>query len=468
MTAVVSTLAVVATAAALAPASSAADRPPNIVFLYADDLGYGDLGVNGNPHAVTPNIDRLAKESVNFTNGYCPAPQCSPSRASILTGQSPARLHITDFLRDPKNKSFWPEYKGWSLPVQKTEISPDAVTLPRLLKDRGYRSLHLGKWHVGEKPSDPVGLGFDSALGTWPWSWPKSWFAPYRIETLKDAPPGEYLDNRLAEEAVAFMKQNRDKPFYLNVWFYAPHKPLAAPGDDVAAFTAKGFEEGDKASPSATYEAMKTALDRNVGRILDALDDLGIAENTLVVFSSDNGAVAPFGSNAPFRGNKKMFLEGGIRMPTFFRWKGRFAPRDEPTPMTHTDFLPTFIELAGGSTDGLALDGTSLAGVLAGSDPLPERPLFWHFPQLNYEGKNAIFPQGVVRLGKWKLIQPYVEPDRKPQLYDLEADPGESRNLADQHPDIVADLRTKLADFLRCADAQMPKKDGRLPNWFAE
>lgn len=462
----------VAAVSLLLPARADEGRPagasrPNLVLLYADDLGHGDLGVTGNPHAITPNLDRMAAESVVFAHGYSPAPQCSPSRAAILTGQSPARLRITDFLRDPNNRSFWPRYKDWDLPVQKTAIDPAAPTLPKLLKGLGYRTAHFGKWHVGEAPSDPKGLGFDGVRGTWPWSWPKSWFSPYKIASLSDGPAGEYMTDRLTDEAIAFMRASKDRPFFINLWFYTPHKPLAAPDKYLAPFREKGFAEGDKANPSATYEAMKLALDTNVGRILAALDELGLAENTLVVFASDNGGVAPYARNHPFRGGKKMFLEGGIRSPTFFRWKGRLPASVNDTPMTHADLFPTFVELAGGSIDGLTLDSQSLVPLLTGAGAWGDRPLFWHFPQLNFEGTNTIFPQGVVRQGNFKLIVPYVEPDRRLQLYDVVADPGETRNLVDDHPDLVDQMKAKLRAFLQATEAQLPTRAGRPPAWLA-
>lgn len=439
-------------------------RRPNIVLLYVDDLGYGDLGVTGNPHAVTPNLDRMAGESLVFTSGYAPAALCSPSRAALITGQWPARLHVTNFL-PYRNVSRHTEHAGWTLPVQKTAVYPEEVTLPRELKRAGYETLHLGKWHIGEKPSDPVGLGFDRTIGSWPWSWPRSWFSPYGLDTLEDGPEGEYLTNRLTDEAIEFLRKDRDKPFFLCLWYYTPHKPLDAPQEEIQPFIEKGFEEGDKVSPSATYEAMKMVLDRNVGRILSKLGELGIAENTVVVFSSDNGGVPPYSINEPFRGHKKSLHEGGIRVPFFVWWPGTIEPDENDTPVSHMDLMPTFIELASGRTDLPTVDGQSMVPLLLGQDGWDERPLFWHYPHLNFEGQTRIRPQGAVRSGRFKLVLPYVEQEQV-ELFDVEADPGETRNLVSEHPEVTERMIRALRTHLHEVGAQMPEKNGRFPSWF--
>lgn len=439
-------------------ASAAPDqRSPNIIFIYADDLGYGDLSCHGNPYAQTPHIDRLAAQSVVFTNGYAPASQCSPSRAAIMAGQWPARLHITDYLRDPKNKSFFPEYQGWSLPRQSTEVSPSVVTVAERLRDAGYATFHLGKWHIGEAPSDPLGQGFDEAIGTWPWSWPKSWFSPYGFDSLKDGPKGEYLTDRLTDEAIRIMRQHQDRPFFINFWHYAVHKPLAAPEADVKPFVDAGLKLGEQ-YPSAQYEAMKVTLDRSVGRVLAALDELGLAENTVVVFTSDNGGVPAIARNAPFRGGKKMFYEGGIRVPFFVRWPGHFQPAQNPVPVVGMDLYSTFVELATGASKPMAgVDGASLMPLLTVGEGWKERALYWHFPQMNLEGKFTVAPQGIVREGQYKLIAYYTDPSRT-ELFDLEADPQETRNLAAEQPEIVKRLVGLLGVHLAETAAQMPSK----------
>lgn len=433
------------------------ETKPNFVILCADSLGYGDLGCLGNPRAHTPNLDRLAAESMVFSDAYAPAPQSSPSRAALLTALWPARLRLTDYVRDPENRSVFRLYKGWTLPSQLTAIPPDAQSLPRVLKNAYYTSMHVGKWHLGEQPSSPEGLGFDRAVGYWPWSQPKSWFSPYKMESLPDGPPGEFITDRLASEAIEFIRSNAARPFLLHLGFY---RPSVAPSGDLAPFSATGAEPDEETA----YQAVLHALDRNVGRILSALDELGLRTNTVVVFSSDNGGVAPPSRNAPFRGGKKFFYEGGIRVPLFLNWTGVLPAGTNSALVTQMDLLPTFAELAR-TRAHQPIDGLSLVPLLTGADSWTNRPLFWHFPQLIYEGSQPIPPQGVVRDGRFKLILPYLEPERA-ELYDLEEDPSESRNLATEHPERVRALTELLCQHLRDTRALLPLQNGAPPEWF--
>jgi len=427
-------------------------RKPNIVFFLVDDLGYGDLGYSGSTLAETPNIDRFARQNMVFTSGYVPAPHCSPSRAGIVTGQTPARLHITVWIGNHGQR----EYKNLELPVQRTFLPRGTPTIAHYLKTLGYTTANIGKWHIGGQAVPITEHGFDEVIGWAPGAGPgpaHTWYAPYPTIRDLDGPEGEYLTDRLTDESIAFMERQGDRPFFLMLQHYDVHAPLTAPSPTVQKYLDRGrpLIEGKE---SATFLAMKEHMDISFGRILDALDDLGIADNTIVVFFSDNGGVTYFANNGPLRFGKKFLHEGGIRVPLIMRVPGMTTPGSvSDVPVNGIDFFPTFIDLTGGNPADIdaPLDGVSLRPLFEG-ETLDREALFWHKPQVSREWID-IPPQGAVRMGPWKLIHYYGEtqPD---ELYNLDDDIGEQNNLAARHPEKVQRMREMLERHLDETQAQ--------------
>lgn len=436
------------------PAEATDTKRPNVVFFLADDLGYGDLGYTGSTLAETPHIDAFARDNLIFTDAYAASPHCSPTRASIVTGQYPGRQHMTVWLGGKKTT----EYKGLQLPKEKKFLGRDSFTIAEYFKTQGYTTAQVGKWHLGGKrvPIQDHGfdavLGYSSGAGPGP---PPTWYAPYTsIADLNGGPEGEYITDRLTDEAIGFMQVQQDKPFFLLLQHYAVHVPLTAPEEVVQKYLDRGQPES-KGQENATFLAMKEKMDDSFGRILAALEEMGIADNTIVIFFSDNGGVTYFANNGELRAGKKFLYEGGIRVPLAIRVPGlTSANATTAAPVNSVDFFPTLVDLTGGAIDSLptTLDGVSLRPVLAGGGQLDRKALYWHMPQV---GKDwaIIPPQGAVRVGKWKFIHHYG--DTKPdELYNLENDIGERRNLARRHPERVAQMRAMLERHLDDTKAQ--------------
>lgn len=446
---------VLATPPATAQAAEA-DRlgPPNVLFVLADDMGYGDVGYTGSPFVQTPHLDRFAQNSHVFTSGYAPSPQCSPTRGAILTGQYPARLHITTWIGGNKAN----EYQGMRLPKQKTRLPKDVYTLANYFQDAGYETAQIGKWHLGGDPKGPARYGFDRTIGFSDGAGPgkgRDWFGPYpKIKDLQ-GPPEEYITERLTTEAIDFIEQDRDQPFFVMLQHYDPHAPIVAPDADVQKYVDLGRPK-DEGKHNATYLAMIEQVDTSFGRLISAMEKQGILENTIVVFFSDNGAVTWHGSNAPFRGGKKDFYEGGIRVPMMMHVPG-FVPSTNTidAPVSGIDFYPTLVELTGGAPAELSatLDGVSLVPLFKDAEGFDRDTLFWHHPALSRHYAD-IPPQGAVRQGPWKLIDFYGDLQAD-ELYNLEQDPGEQVNLASQYPDRVELMRDQLKTHLQAVDAQM-------------
>ncbi len=404
---------------------------PNVIFILCDDLGVNDLACYGRTDHRTPHLDRLAREGTRFTSAYCAQPICSPSRAAILTGRTPARLHLTTYLPgrpdSPAQKLLHPKIE---LQVPLTE-----KTLPRHFKDAGYITAALGKWHVGGNGFGPAEHGFDVV------------FAP-PANTTPSATEGSKSEFALTAAAERFIEENRTRPFVLYLAHNNPHIPYKATPEH-AARHAGAFEP--------VYAAVIETLDTVIGRLLAKLDALQLAENTLVIFTSDNGGLhVPEGPharvthNAPYRAGKGYLYEGGLRIPLLVRWPGRVpAGRVVPEPVINTDWLPTLIELAGLAA-APGLDGISLAPLLTGRGPAPRRPFFWHFPHYNNQGGR---PGGAMRDGDWKLVEFYDAPDA-PELYQLSQDIAETKNLAAAHPDRVRTMRAALAQWRDSVRAQ--------------
>jgi arylsulfatase A len=435
---------------------SAAERS-NVVLIVADDLGWRDLGCYGSTFYRTPHIDRLAKDGVRFTDFYAACPVCSPTRASILTGKYPARLNLTDWLPGRPDR---PDQR-LRRPAIRQELPLEEVTLAEALRAAGYATGHIGKWHLGGDGFGPTKQGFDVNVAGDHTGTPRSYFAPFRnkqgaMPGLEDAPEGEYLTDRLAAEAERFIAANKDRPFVLYLPHYAVHTPMRAKADLVARY--KGTPQGGRQS-NPIYAAMIESLDDAVGRVVKKLDDLKLAERTIVIFTSDNGGLAtvegpntPATYNGPLREGKGFLYEGGTRVPLIVKWPGVVKPGAVTGEVAcSTDFFPTLLEASGGrQPPELKVDGVSLLPVLEGGR-LEERPLFWHYPHYANQGSK---PGGAVRRGDYKLIE-YYEDGRR-ELFDVRKDPSESRNLISERPQTAAELAAELDAWRKEVGAKMP------------
>jgi arylsulfatase A-like enzyme len=439
-------------ALALLPAPAFAAKP-NVVLIVADDLGQRDLGCYGSTYYRTPNIDRLAGQGVRFAAAYAACPVCSPTRASILTGKYPQRFDLTDWLPGRPDR---PDQKLLR-PRLRTELPLEEVTLAEALKAAGYATAHVGKWHLGGKGFGPREQGFDLNVAGDHTGTPRSYFAPFRnkdgvMPGLEDAPDGQYLTDRLTDEAVKFVAANRDQPFFLYLPHYAVHTPLRAKKELEAKY--KPGRPGTQNNP--VYAAMVESLDESVGRVLKALDDHKLADNTLVIFTSDNGGLAtregpstPATINAPLREGKGHLYEGGIRVPLIIRGPGVMSDTTSAVPASSIDLFPTVLDVCGVRSDSEP-DGLSLVPVFAGGT-VERDELCWHYPHYANQGSR---PGGAIRAGDFKLIE-FYENGRK-ELFNVKQDAGESRNLAAEKPLIVNNLAARLNDWRRAVGARMP------------
>ncbi len=449
-----------------------APRRPNIVFFLADDLGWVDTAVYGSRFHETPNIDRLAGRGMRFTNAYAANPLCSPTRASILSGQYPARLRITTPAGHIRAEVLDPVLPDRARPDQKA-IAPqtrnrlplEIRTLAEVLKDAGYATAHLGKWHLGWEPYHPGNQGFDFVLpgGSYPGP-PGGYFAPFAAPILEDSPPGEQIDERLAAEAVRWIEDHKGGPFFLNFWFFDVHAPHGTTPELAAKYRAKADPESPQRNP--IYGGMVETMDGCVGRVVDALDRLGLADRTIVVFTSDNGGIswqevegAPVTSNLPLRNGKASIHEGGTREPAIVVWPGRVEPGSRNDAIVSSiDYYPTLLEMVGLAPEaGQVVDGVSLVPTLTGTGPVSREALFCHFP--HYTPASGNRPSTWVRRGDWKLIRFYADgPDQADrfELYNLAEDIGETRNLAADHPALVRELDSLIDGHLEATDALVP------------
>jgi arylsulfatase A-like enzyme len=446
--------------------------PPNIVFFLADDLGQRDLGCYGSTFYETPHLDRLAMEGARFTDAYAACPVCSPTRASILSGQWPQRTGITDYVGAPLKSEDWRRNTKLLPAPYNDRLVLDTPTLAKSLKNAGYATFFAGKWHLGPEGWWPENQGFDFNLGGIDRGGPyggNNYFSPYGNPRLTDGPPGEHLPDRLATEAVKFIEDNKDRPFFAYFSFYDVHTPLIAREDLRKKYDAKRTRLGLTArwgreqerdvrlvQEHAVYAAMVEAMDLAVGKVLDKLDELGLAENTLVIFTSDNGGLSTSEgwptSNLPLRGGKGWMYEGGIREPLIVRWPAMMkSGRVINTPVSSPDFFPTLLDVAQTQPQpGQTLDGVSLLPALKG-ESLPERPLFWHYPHYGNQGGA---PAAAIRRGPWKLIE-WFEDDHV-ELFNLETDLSEKNDLAVKEPEQVARLRDELHAWQRDVGAKSP------------
>lgn len=470
-------LALLAFAASSARAESPARRP-NVVLVLADDLGWRDSGVYGSRYHSTPNLDQLAREGVRFTNAYAANPLCSPTRAALLTGLDPARLrftsplgHLEEVVLDPIVPERGPADRSVVEAQSRTRLPLDYHTLAEALRDAGYATAHFGKWHLGNGPYLPEHQGFAhvSPGGNRPFL--SNYFSPYHLEGFEDGPSGEHIDDRLASEALTFLSEHRDEPVFLNLWFFSVHIPLQTRIELKRKYALRRNLADPQQNPemAGMIETMDTAL----GTLLRGIEKLGLQEKTIVIFLSDNGGmtgkVSASGplptSNAPLRGGKGSLFEGGLRVPLIVRWPGRVAQgvvRDQL--VTSTDIYPTILELAGvARPPGQTLDGISIVPALQGK-PFPRNTVFTHFPHYMPNGPipNDQNPPGTsVRKGSWKLIRFYdggtsTGQAHRLELYDLETDPGEGRNVAATHPQRVSELNGLIDQYLLSTSALVP------------
>ena len=432
-------------------------QQPNIVVIMVDDLGWMDLHCYGNLKLDTPALDQLATEGMRFTSAYAASPVCTPTRAAMMTGQSPARLQITNHA--PGNPDgFALKDSPWQEAKSMLHLPLAAVTIAERLSASGYATAHIGKWHLShtargeqgvmEKDLRPDKQGFDLNIGGHSMGGPPSYFSPYRNPTIMDGKDGEYLPERLADEAIAFIRQPRDKPFFLNWWPFSVHYPMQAREEVIAKYR----QRGDIEDP--VYAAMIEDMDTAIGHFLKALDEASLRENTLILFKSDNGGYN--GDNRPLRGVKGMLYEGGIRVPWIVRWPGKVQPGStNSTPVISTDCYPTLLEAAGiAPTPNHPLDGKSILPLFTQSASFKRDALYFHYPNYAFHKQNRL--GSAVREGEFKLIKYYD--DDSLELYDLSSDIGEKNDLSTQAPDLTKRLADKLDRWLQERDAQFPQR----------
>ncbi len=470
----------------LAFAACAAPPPPlNVVLIVIDDLGWADTGVYGSSFYETPHIDRLAREGARFTQFYTASPVCSPTRASLMSGKHPARLDLTNWIGGEQNGLLRQAEYIRELPLSE-------VTVGEAFQEAGYVTGYVGKWHLGAELHLPAVQGFDWTFAVNHAGQPGAYFPPYEnpgweitnVPDLEGDPPEAYLTDRLTDVSLNFLESHADTSFFFVLSHYAVHTPLQAKDAVVERYDARARALGPSGEADfraehgsvtklrqdhATYAAMIQSTDESVGRILDRLEELGIADRTAVVFVSDNGGLSTLirrgfnqaTSNEPLRAGKGWLYEGGIRAPLLVRWPGVTAPGTVVrTPAISHDLYPTLLSMAGlPPRPQQHVDGVNLTPLLEADDPeapgLGRDTLYWHFPHYHGSGNR---PSAAIRAGDWKLVHWFE--DGSSELYDLEADVGETRDLAPSRPNLAADLQGRLLDWLTSVDANLPTVDG--------
>ena len=452
----------------------AEDRPPNVVFILADDLGWRDTGVYGSSYYQTPHLDSLAAQGRLFVNAYSASPLCSPTRASILTGQNPGRLaftapqgHLERVILNPKVPETAPPARKVTIPQSRTRLPNDLVTYAEVLKQKAdYTTAFMGKWHLGSAPYLPENQGFDVVVGGRRYPGPPGgYFAPWPVKTLPEASKGTHISDAITNSAIRFVREHRDEPFLLNLWYYDVHAPFQAKQDLKEKYASRS--DPQKLQDSQTMAAMIEVLDRNVGRLINTLKTLRLWEETIVVFTSDNGGnmynevdggVTPT-NNAPLRNGKGNIYEGGVRVPLIVRWPRVTYPGSISREIVSSvDFFPTFLDILDLSPpEDQVLDGVSFVPALKG-EPFEREATYVHFPHLIPATGN--WPATSVRQGNWKLIRRYCQGPQqqdKYELYNLRTDIGEQRNLSKQRPQKTAELRALIADWLEETQALVPR-----------
>lgn len=450
-------------------------RRLNVVFILCDDLGWMDTSLYGSKFYETPNIDALAGRGMMFTQAYAANPLCSPTRASIMTGQLPARIGITAPQCHHPNEVFAASVQEKAQPWDKviscasaTRLKQEYFTLAEALKEAGYMTGHFGKWHLGHEPYDPLHQGFEVDRPHWPGPGPAgSYVGPWKFpEALKfTGKPGEHIEDRMADEAIEFIKENADKPFFLNYWCFSVHSPWNAKLELVEKYRRKADPKNPQHNP--LYAAMVHSLDENVGRFVKTLDELKLSDNTIIVFFSDNGGVTfedqegnTVTSNAPLRGGKATIYEGGTREPCVVVWPGSVRPGSKSDEVIQSvDFYPTILDMLGVKPRvGQQFDGISILPALKQTGKLDREAIFCFFPHVT--PRTGALPSVYVRKGDWKLIRLFHQGENGAhvyQLYSLKDDIGETRNLAAQMTEKVRELDALIEGFLKDTKAVLPK-----------
>ena len=455
-------------------------KKPNVIFILADDFGVNDVGYNGSTYYETPNIDRIANEGVDFTQGYAACQVCSPSRASLMTGQFPARHGITDWIGAASGEVWTKRNNSKILPSEYVHaLAEEDITIAEAFKTGGYKTFFAGKWHLGDEPSNPDNNGFDINKGGWEVGGPKGgYYAPWDNPKLDYKYKGENLTMRLAQETVDFITKNKKEPFFAYLSFYAVHGPIETTQGKWNKYRNKAEAQGipdsgfemERVLPirvvqdNPVYAGLVESMDDAIGLVLDKLKELGLDENTIVVFTSDNGGVASGDafstSNLPLRGGKGYQWEGGIREPFLMKVPSiKNAPKKIDYPVSGIDFYPTLLDLAGVKANPTQkIDGVSLVPLLKG-ESLGTRALFWHYPHYGNQGGE---PSSIIRKERWKLIHYYE--DGRDELYNLSNDPAEKQDVSADNLEIVKTLRSELDAFLAETNANIPEMN---PNYDA-
>lgn len=449
---------------------------PNFVFILADDLGWADTTPYGADLHETPNLQRLAREGLRFTWAYAASPVCSPTRASILTGKYPARLRMTIW----REHALRPPTRGRVVtPVARADLPHQETTIAEVLQQAGYFTIHIGKWHLGDAEHYPETHGFDVNIGGTVWGAPPTYFWPYRgpfgeqreyryVPGLHLGRPGEYLTDRLTDEALQMVDAAGDRPFFLHLCYHSPHTPLEGKPDLIERYRSRLRPGLRHRNPA--YAAMVHSLDENVGRLMHQLEQRGLASRTVVIFTSDNGGYVneyrgwPVTDNYPLRSGKGSLYEGGIRVPLIIRGPGVAAGRQCREPVCSVDFYPTLLELAGAPGDAgqeASVDGVSLAPLLRRPEGrLLRDELYFHYP--HYYATTTPVSAILRREGerRWKLLF-YFE-NQQAELYDLARDPAESHDLAGEMPQVVDRLRGRLEAWWKSTGAALPSPNPQL------
>lgn len=456
-------------------------KKPNVLFFLVDDMGWMDSEVYGSQYYKTPNLTRLAKKGILFTNAYAANPLCSPTRASIMTGKYPSRLrftaaagHLPPKRPDPPINPTAPPYHKMLTANSARYLEKKEYTLAEAFKDGGYETVFIGKWHLGAPGYWPKQNGFDINIAGGNYPGPPSYFSPYHIKTLEDGPEGEYLTDRLTQEALKYLNEAKEKPFFLCLWHYAVHSPFQAQDEMVETYRGKTDPRGKQ--NCEVMAAMIESMDKSLGQVMDTLEATGKSDNTIIVFMSDNGGnmydtIHRFGkmvtptNNAPLRNGKGNIHEGGVRTPCVFAWPGHIpVDTSSDAVISSIDFYPTLMELTQiQPSQEQLLDGVSLAPHLLKGQALQREAIFCHFP--HYVVATSNLPSTSVRKGPWKLIRFYGEGPNRTNgygLYNLDQDIGETNNLAEKMPEKVAELDRLIDQHLEETQAAVPRKN---PNY---
>ncbi len=466
-------------------------QPPNILLILADDLGWADLGCYGSPFYETPNLDKLAANGIRFTQHYATSPVCSPTRASLLTGKYPVKTGVTDWIRGRQENGKAQPYEKLIAKATQYQLSLEENTISEVALANGYHTFLAGKWHLGEEEKYwPDYQGFQMNKGGWSKGSPTGrindttggFFTPYQNPKLSDGPKGEYLTNRLTDECLSFMDNNQQKPFFMVYSLYAVHNPLQAPADLIKKYQAKQKQLNIAANDrfikdeawmkneagwkrrliqdNPVYAAMIENMDWNIGRLMEKLRQLGMDDNTLVIFTSDNGGLSTAeGSpttNGPLRAGKGWLYEGGIRVPLIMYWKGNIKAGVVSNTVVHAaDLFPTLAKAINpNDKKDASIDGENILAQIAKPVALQQRAVFWHYPHYSNQGGK---PASAIREGNYKLIYNYE--DSTVELYNIVQDISEKKNIAGAHLPIIKRLKEKLFRWLKETKAATPDRN---------